>query len=163
MNPRSETGQILGREHRDNLALLARVEQSLQRPGSGGELDADTVRLLVSLGAHTASDLARHFTFEEQELFPRLVDAGQGDLAELLADEHDAIRAVVAELLPLVGAASNGTLDAVAGSRLRRLALELVERLLGHVDKEEMSLVPLLDDLFDEDTDRALALAYASS
>jgi hypothetical protein len=38
-----------------------------------------------------------------------------------------------------------------------------VERLLAHVEKEEMSLVPLLDDLLDDETDRALALGYASS
>lgn len=163
MSHPSETGQILGREHRDNLALLARVEQSLQRPGSGDAIDADTVRLVRSLSEHMTHDLARHFAFEEQELFPRMVVNGDGDLAELLAEEHDAIRAVASELAPLVGAASDGTLDAEGCNGLRRLTLELVERLLAHVDKEEMSLVPLLDDLLDDDTDRTLALGYASS
>ena len=163
MSHPSETGQILGREHRDSLALLARVEQSLQRPRSGSTLDPDAVRLVRSLSEHMASDLTRHFTFEERELFPRMVAAGEADLAELLAEEHDAIRAVASELAPLVGAASDGTLEAEGCSGLRRLALELVERLLAHVDKEELSLVPLLDDLFDEDTDRTLALGYASS
>jgi hemerythrin-like domain-containing protein len=109
------------------------------------------------------NDLARHFAFEEQELFPRMVAAGEGNLAELLAEEHDAIRAVAAELGPLIGAASDGTLDAEGCNGLRRLALEFVERLLAHADKEEMSLVPLLDDLLDEDADRELALGYASS
>jgi hypothetical protein len=41
MSQPSETGQILGREHRDNLALLARVEQSMQRTGAGSAVDAD--------------------------------------------------------------------------------------------------------------------------
>lgn len=163
MSQPSETGQILGREHRDNLALLARVEQMLNRSPGGSTLDADTVRLLRSLGEHMAHDLARHFAFEEQELFPRMRDAGEGDLADLLGEEHDAIRAVASELTPLVAAASDGTLDAEGSNALRRLALELVERLLAHVDKEEMSLVPLLDDLLDDDADRTLALAYASS
>ena len=163
MSHPSETGQILGREHRDNLALLTRVEQSLQRTRSGNALDDDAVRLLRSLNGHMTHDLARHFAFEEQELFPRMVAAGESDLAELLTEEHDAIRAVASELAPLVGAASDGTLDAEGSNGLRRLALELVERLLAHVDKEELSLVPLLDDLLDEDTDRTLALGYASS
>jgi hemerythrin-like domain-containing protein len=163
MSHPSETGQILGREHRDNLALLARVEQSLQPPRSGGALDAEVVRLLRSLGEHLAHDLTRHFTFEEQELFPRMVAAGEGDLAELLGEEHDAIRAVASELAPLIAAASDGTLHADGCNALRRLALELVERLLAHVDKEEMSLVPLLDDLLDDDADRTLALGYASA
>jgi hemerythrin-like domain-containing protein len=163
MRPSSETGQILGREHRDNLALLARVEQTLQRTPAGGTLDGEAVRLLKSLGEHMAHDLARHFAFEERELFPRMLAAGEGDLAELLGEEHDAIRAVAAELAPLVAAAAGGTLDGQGGNALRRLALELVERLLAHVDKEELSLVPLLDDLLDDDADRTLALAYASS
>lgn len=159
----SETGQILGREHRDNLALLARVEQSMQRTGGGDAIDADAIRLVRSLCEHMTHDLARHFAFEEQELFPRMVAAGEGDISELLTEEHDAIRAVGAELAPLVAAATEGTLNAGGRNGLRRLALELVERLLAHVEKEEMSLVPLLDDLLDDDTDRALALGYASS
>jgi hemerythrin-like domain-containing protein len=163
MNGHSETGQILAREHRDNVALLERVEQSLMRAPSGGALDADTVRLLRSLCDHAAHDLARHFTFEELELFPRMIDAGEGDLAELLGEEHAAIRAVLSELSPLVAAADSGPPDAEGSARSRRLALELVERLLAHIDKEELSLVPLLDDLLEEDADRALALGYASS
>ena len=163
MNHSSETGQILAREHRDNVALLARVEQSLQRTTSGSAMDADTVRLLRSLCEHATQDMARHFAFEEQELFPRMTAAGEGDLAELLGEEHAAIRAVVSELAPLVGAGSAAAPDAEASGHLRRLALEFVERLLAHVEKEEMSLVPLLDDLLDADTDRELVLGYASS
>lgn len=163
MSHPSETGQILGREHRDNLALLARVEQSMQRTGGGNAVDPEAVRLVRSLCEHMTHDLARHFAFEEQELFPRMVAAGEGDISELLAEEHDAIRAVAAELAPLVGAATGGTLDLEGWNALRRLTLEFVERLLAHVEKEEMSLVPLLDDLLDDDTDRALALGYASS
>lgn len=159
----SETGQILGREHRDNLELLARVERSMQRPGGGTALDPEAVRLVRSLCEHMTHDLARHFGFEEQELFPRMVAAGEGDIAELLTEEHDAIRAVATELAPLADAAAGGTIDAEGWNALRRLALEFVERLLAHVEKEEMSLVPLLDDLLDDDTDRTLALGYASS
>jgi hypothetical protein len=44
----------------------------------------------------------------------------------------------------------------------RALALELAERLVSHVQKEEMSMLPALDDLLDEDADRELVLAYAA-
>ncbi len=44
----------------------------------------------------------------------------------------------------------------------RALAFELAERLVTHVQKEEMALLPALDDLLDEDADRELQLAYAS-
>jgi hemerythrin-like domain-containing protein len=164
MERTSETGQILAREHRDNLTLLDRVEQSMQQAGGAGNASgSEAIRLVRSLSEHMTHDLARHFAFEEQELFPRMVAAGEGDISELLTEEHEAIRAVASELAPFVGAASDGTLDAEGWNDLRRLALELVERLRSHVDKEEMSLVPLLDDLLDDDTDRALALGYASS
>jgi hemerythrin-like domain-containing protein len=164
MTQPSETGQILAREHRDNLALLGRVEQAMLRGGgAGADIDADALQLVRSLSEHMTHDLARHFAFEEQQLFPRMVTAGEGDLSELLTEEHEAIRAVAAELAPFVAAASNGVLDAEGSDNLRRLALEMVERLLSHVEKEEMSLVPLLDDLLDDDTDRELALGYASS
>jgi hemerythrin-like domain-containing protein len=162
MTQPSETGQILAREHRDNVALLGRVEQAMLRGGAGSDIDAEALRLVRALSEHMTHDLARHFAFEEQQLFPRMVAAGEGDLSGLLTEEHDAIRAVAAELAPLVTTASNGTLDAEERNSLRRLALEMVERLLSHVEKEEMSLVPLLDDLLDDDTDRELALGYSS-
>ncbi len=45
---------------------------------------------------------------------------------------------------------------------LKRGALELVERLVAHIQKETMALLPMLEDLLDEDSDRELAFAYAS-
>jgi hypothetical protein len=40
------------------------------------------------------------------------------------------------------------------------LGLELAERLVGHVQKEEMSLLPALEDLLDEEADAELAGRY---
>ena len=37
----------------------------------------------------------------------------------------------------------------------------IVERQVAHIQKESMALLPLLDDLLDEDDDRELAFAYA--
>jgi hypothetical protein len=45
---------------------------------------------------------------------------------------------------------------------LRSLGLELAERLVSHVQKEEMSLLPALEDLLDEEVDHELASAYAA-
>ena len=47
---------------------------------------------------HLEHDIGRHFDFEETQLFPPMVEAGDGDLATLLTEEHDSIRAVVEEL-----------------------------------------------------------------
>ena len=45
---------------------------------------------------------------------------------------------------------------------LQRGVLELIERMVSHIQKETMALLPMLDDLLDEETDRELAFAYAA-
>jgi hemerythrin-like domain-containing protein len=159
MNHRSLVSRALDDEHRANLALLDRVEQAFGRVRDRGN---DELRTLAgALARQVEQDIGRHFEFEERELFPRMADAGDGDMATLLAEEHASIRAVADELLPLARAAEEGTLDASGWDTLARGALEIVERQVAHIQKESMALLPLLDDLLDEDDDRALAFAYA--
>jgi hemerythrin-like domain-containing protein len=45
---------------------------------------------------------------------------------------------------------------------LKTLALEFSERLGSHAQKEDGALLPLLENLLDEDTDRELFGAYAA-
>ena len=106
-------------------------------------------------------DVDRHFAFEEASLFPRLADNGDGGMAALLAEEHAVIREVAAEVQPLARAAADGTLDAAGWRSLSQTALELVERQVSHIQKETMALLPLLDQLLDDEADRELAMAYA--
>jgi len=155
----TQVSRILDDEHRNNIALLGKVEQSFARalryePGLAG-LTGQLVRALEH-------DIDRHFRFEEESLFPRMADAGDGEMAGLLVEEHESIREVAAELLPLARQAAGGTIDEAGWSRLRLCALELVERQVAHIQKETMALLPLLDDVLDDDTDRELAFAYAS-
>ena len=153
----------LDQEHRTNLALLGRLEQALVRaPRTGAGRDAELVALIGSFGRHLEHDITRHFDFEERELFPRLADAGDAEMAALLAEEHDAIREVARELLPLTQAAGVGALDDAGWDALKRGALEMVERQVAHIQKETMALLPMLDDLLDDETDRELAFAYAA-
>jgi len=62
----------------------------------------------------------------------------------------------------LLRAAAAGPLDAAASAQIRRSALELIERQVAHIQKETMGLLPMLEDLLDEQTDRELALAYSA-
>lgn len=146
--------RLLDDEHRAALALYGRLEQAL----AGRDGDA-IARIAAPLARHLEAEAIHHFDFEEQSLFPRLADAGEGDIAELLAEEHAAIREVAAALLPLVRRAGDGLAPADAAA-FRRLALELVERQVAHIQKESMALLPMLDDLLDEATDRELAFAH---
>ena len=164
MNFRSQVSHALDEEHRTNLDLLGKVEQAFARAHrSGGARDRELADLIASFARHTELDLGRHFDFEENELFPRLEAAGEGDIAGLLKDEHGAIREVAAELMPLAQAAAAGTLDDAGWSALKRCTLEMVERQVAHIQKETMALLPMLDDLLDADTDRELSFNYAAA
>ena len=154
--------QALDTEHRNSLALLGRVEQAFARMQRAGA-DPEFARLASAFARLIEEDIARHFEFEERELFTRMSEAGEADIAALLTEEHDAMREVAAEILPLAQAAAAGTLPDAEFDTLRRGALELVEREVSHIQKETMALLPLLDDLLDDETDRELAFAYASS
>lgn len=158
-----QVSQALDTEHRSNLDLLGRVESAFARAPRGAAPDADFERLAGAFVRLIEQDIGRHFDFEEAELFTRLADAGEGDIAALLTEEHEAIRAVAAEILPLARAAAAGTLDAPGLEALRRGTLEMVERQVSHIQKETMALLPMLDDLLDEEQDRELAFAYASA
>lgn len=157
MDYRRQTPQALDAEHRASLALYGKLEQALVARDREG-----LARLAGPLARHLESEVSHHFDFEERELFPRLADAGEGDIAALLGEEHAAIREVAASLLPLVEAGP-ATLDAAQSGDFRRLALELVERQVAHIQKESMALLPMLDDLLDDETDRALSFACTSA
>jgi hemerythrin-like domain-containing protein len=168
MNPTRQTARALHDEHRANLELLGRVEfafgRATRRPtGSQCDANADLSRLIAALGHQIEHDVERHFEFEERELFSRMAEAGENDIADLLAEEHHAIRDVVAELLPLLRAFTDGSLDDAGWQTLARGALELVERQVSHIQKEEMALLPMLEDLLDDDTDRQLAMGYTTA
>lgn len=164
MNFQRQVCRQLDEEHRAHLALLEQVEQLLARAArrSTAPADAADAALLRRLDRELGHDVQRHFGFEEQSLFPRLVDNGDGGMAELLMQEHEVIREVASELQPLAQAAAAGTLDAAGWQSLAQTALELVERQVSHIQKETMALLPLLDDLLDDEADRELALAYAA-
>lgn len=158
-----QVSRLLDEEHRALLDLLGQAEQAFARLPRDVAVDAAMATLLKRLGQQMAHDIGRHFDFEEQSLFPRLIDAGDGDMAGLLAEEHSVIREVAAELLPLTRAAQAGTLDAAGWRTLMQGMLELVERQVAHIQKETMALLPLLDELLDDESDGQLALAYAEA
>ena len=159
-----EVSRALDDEHRTTLDLLGRTGQAFARaPRPGTDEAAEASRVANALARFIEDHIDRHFGFEERELFPRLEAAGEGGIVSLLAEEHVTIRAVAAELLPLARKAAAGTLDDRGFEALKRGTPELVERLENHIQKETMALLPMLDDILDEDTDRELAFAYASS
>lgn len=104
----------MNEEHRGQLDLLGKVESALGSRKADDDLLRDLVKQLRRQVEH---DVGRHFDFEEAELFTRMDESGEGDITGLLAEEHDAIRDVAEELLPLTAAALDGTSTPTAGTR----------------------------------------------
>lgn len=153
----------LHEEHVNVLALLAQFGAALRRlDGAPPAADALLSALLERMAGALDYEITRHFDLEETQLFPRLHERGEGDLAELLFEEHEHIRSVARPLLEQIARARAGTLDAAGWRSLRANGLELVERLSSHAEKEEGALVPLVDEMLDEATDDALWTEYAN-
>lgn len=153
----------LHEEHDATLALWSRLEQLLtgrgaQWPPAAGDAASSCLR---ECAGSLAQEVSAHFAFEEAQLFPRLEASGEGDIAQLLLEEHGVIREAATQFQNLQARAARGALDDAGWQRLRTLALELVERLVSHVQKEEMSLLPALEDLIGEDEDRELITEYS--
>ena len=78
--------QALDTEHRNSLDLLGRVEQALARaPRTGAARDPEFARLAAAFARLIEEDVARHFEFEERELFPRMAEAGEGRIIVIVA------------------------------------------------------------------------------
>ncbi|MCD6041930.1 MAG: Hemerythrin cation binding domain, partial [Burkholderiales bacterium] len=107
----------LHEEHVATLALWGRLEAAL----AAGRHDA---ALLKSAAASLERELDRHFRFEEAELFPRLAEAGEGDIGELLREEHETIRAAGMRFIKLVS-------NEITNPEVKILGLELAERLVN--------------------------------
>jgi len=151
------------REHLETLGLLERIEAALAKgkaaPTPG---DAAWTRLLAELGANLANEIGRHFAFEEAELFPLLASGGDRDIALLLAEEHQAILALAERTIPALRAFSAGSAGQ-SWSALRELVVELIERQVSHIQKEEMSLLPVLEDMLEIERDAELLERYLAA
>lgn len=146
-------------EHQNTLAYLETLEAVLlkHRPDrvpnvSGSELQP----VLWQLIPLVEEELIKHFSFEEEAVFPILQAAGDTDITTLLTEEHRVILPIGERLMALVRQTKNESLDDASWEETRRLGLELVERLVSHIQKEEMGLLPMMETLIDEEQDTAL-------
>jgi iron-sulfur cluster repair protein YtfE (RIC family) len=165
MDFQRQTNTRLYEEHAATLQLLGRVERvftgraGAYPPAAG---DAEWPAFARTLLLAIEVEVARHFEFEERDLFPRLEEAGDGDLVALLNEEHATIRAVAEPLAGLLRQTLAGEPAPAQWQTMKTLALEFSERLGSHAQKEDGALLPVLENLLDEDTDRDLFGAYAS-
>jgi hemerythrin-like domain-containing protein len=156
--------QTLHDEHQATVALMERLEQLLARhrrcPPPN---DPGVAQLLGELSRELGADVERHFAFEEAQLFTYLDAIGDKAIGAHLTDEHAAMRPLGTRVAALARNARDDGFDAAAWDEFRRLGGELCERMLAHVQKEEMALLPLLEESMDAQTEARLYEAYVEN
>lgn len=158
--------RTLHEEHLSTIALINRLEERIMahRPGDPpSAAEAEMGKLLRDIAASVEAEIKSHFAFEEGSLFPLLEAAGDAGIGELLTEEHHLLLPIGAELVGLSRAALKDGFSAEGWAEFRRLSSEFAERMIAHIQKEEMGLLPILDDIIDEDQDAELSTAYAMS
>lgn len=165
MEFRRRINQMLHDDHMAVIALLGRFGNFLRDQQGRGAPSADdrgAQSLLSELAAAIETEVTSHFALEEEELFPLMEQAGEGDLPAALAEEHRVILPVglrVAELARI--GCRDGFTDGV-WTELCRLGQTLVSELTAHAEKEEMGLMPTLEEMLEPEADARIAEAYAA-
>jgi hemerythrin-like domain-containing protein len=165
MNFANPVCEILQEEHRATVALMERLDRFLARhrdapPG----IDDGVMRPLLSdLIAGVEGEIRRHFAFEEEHLFPHLEAIGEAAIGAHLTDEHRAIQPIGAAIARLARTAMDGGFTDTVWREFRRLGLEFSDRLSAHAQKEDMALLPLLDETMDPDAAARLVQQYRES
>ncbi len=160
--------QITRTLHQEHLATLGFVERldtflAHNRGDAAAPDGADLGRILGDLRAAIGGEVTKHFDFEESRLFPALV-AGFGDnaMVMILTQEHEILRPLGKQLVTLAEIGNNG-FEPATWSEFHRQGSEYVERMVSHIQKEEMGLLPALEDVLDDEQDASLFEEYAMS
>jgi iron-sulfur cluster repair protein YtfE (RIC family) len=163
MNLNYRVTRSLHQEHETTLILIGKLATLLNRTKASETPSVSEPALFdVLSGLRIALDaeLEAHFAFEEKELFPLLEAEGESELGDLLIEEHKEIFPVRQQMKALVGDALTNGFQGETWPNFHRLGLEFVQRLTGHVDKEEMGLIPALEDILSDEDDQKIADSY---
>lgn len=160
----TQTPQTLHDEHMKVDDFLRKFELELvkhkvEQPPT--REDTVFINLLGDLIVVVENELIAHFKFEEDELFPLLIEDGIADMPALLLEEHKIILPIALRLCEMAKTIRREGCSQDLWHEFRRLGLELVERLSGHIQKEEMGLVPMLESILEQEQDIQLTDSYA--
>lgn len=156
--------QTLHEEHMAVLSILERLEKYLEAgdeksPPAAG--DAELATLLDSVASNLEGEISHHYAFEENHLFPRFEMYAEPGIPMMLRDEHDMIRPVAKRLAELAREAIANGFTAETWAEFHRSGLEMVEREVFHIQKEEMGFLPALDQMLPADSSPELEKVYA--
>jgi hemerythrin-like domain-containing protein len=155
---------LLHEEHQHTIKALQGLEEYLLTQTSRrlpNLADPKVRALLENVLLSVAAEVERHFGFEENHLFRVLIDQGEAGIAAFLTEEH-------ATILPLAQGLAVQARAALAGEgftpegwkEFHRGGIELCEREIFHIQKEEMGLLAAISMYVDGDADAQLAEIY---
>lgn len=127
----------------DRFESLLRAQGRQHPPGGDGAFD----RFLGDLSAALETEILPHFRFEEQELFPLLRHGGAEGMVELLCHEHEVLEPLMGAVVALAREARAGAFDERSWGEFHRLGHELIGGLRDHIEKEEMGMLPLAEEM----------------
>jgi len=162
MDFQRQTTRRLHQEHEETFDLCTRIERAFAARGRSAPAAGDEAWKAFASRMDRELDhgVMRHFEFEERELFPLLEANSEGAIAQLLLEEHDQIRECAQEFRGVLALSCERGVDQAQWTRLSALGAELAERLVGHAQKEEMALLPALDDILADEQDNELFSGY---
>lgn len=158
--------QTLHDEHGATVALMERLEQLLARGRRGGppdQTDSNVARLLSDLSTGVESEVQRHFAFEEDHLFSYLEAMGDAGIGEHLKSEHEVMRPLGIRVAAIARAAMANGFTPAEWEEFTRLGQELSDGMLAHVQKEEMALLPVIEENMDSETEARLYQEYVEN
>ena len=164
MFSQTQIGTLLHEEHLQTINALQRIHDFLDRQTAKRPPDLaqpETRKVLDGVLRGVAAEVERHFGFEEAELFPLLSQQGEVGIVYMLTEEHGVIRPLVLELAKdSLAALNGGGFTAEGWKDFHQRGMELCEREIFHIQKEEMGLLAAIAALVDRDTDGQLAELY---
>jgi len=151
-------------EHLATISVLERLEGVFRKYGLKKTPTGDNAEITALLGdiiTLVECDVKNHFGFEEEKLFPLLAAMGDSPISMILTGEHNVILPLGNLLSALAKSArADGFTDA-SWVQFRVSGGELIERMISHIQKEEMALLPMLEDIVEEDQDAELMMTYS--
>lgn len=159
----TQIAALLHNEHIHTIQALQRLEGFLMNQTAKKVPDVsspDVAGLLSDTIGAVAAEVERHFGFEENHLFPVLIEQGEEGIALFLTEEHATILPLAQELAAEVDDAKAQGFSAAAWKEFHAKALELCEREIFHIQKEEMGLLAAISMYVDSDCDAQLAELY---
>jgi len=159
------TPQLLHEDHQQTIHVIEALDELLAkaRKSAPDVNDPAVNRALKNAVGAIAEEVSEHFTFEENHLFTLLEEMGDVGIGEHLRSEHAAMLPLGQEIDTRAKAALENGFSEDEWTAFRNIAGELIERMFAHIQKEEMALLPILEDVLDPETDMELSETYSNS